>query len=222
MDKRIPQDAIFRLSIYLRALLYFKEKGEKIISSKKLAEFLKINHHQLRKDLSYFGHFGKKGVGYNCVLLIDKIKGILGLDRNWSAAVVGFGNLGKALSFYKGFREQGIFINVAFDIDKKKINKEYFGVKVYHINLMEKIIKKENIAIAIIAVPKDWAQTIVDRLSSCGIKAILNFAPTYLDVREDIILQHVDLSSQLAYLTYCLKSQEINNLKVSYKDNPVF
>ncbi|MCM8787777.1 MAG: redox-sensing transcriptional repressor Rex [Candidatus Omnitrophica bacterium] len=205
MNKKVPHDAILRLSFYLRALKNFEEENIKVVSSKQLADFLKINHHQLRKDLSYFGHFGKKGVGYPCSALIDKIKTILGLDKTWSAAVIGFGNLGRALSFYKGFREQGVYIKVAFDVDEKKINKEYNGIKVYSIEQLEKIIKKEDIQIAIITVPKYAAEEIANRLSKCKIKAILNFAPINLVTSSQILIQNVDFGCQLAYLTYHLK-----------------
>lgn len=221
MNKKIPQDAILRLPLYLRALKNFEEKNIKVVSSRQLADFLKINHHQLRKDLSYFGHFGKKGVGYSCSVLIDKIRSILGLDKIWFACVIGFGNLGKALSFYKGFREEGVYIKVAFDNDPKKINKEYSGIKVYSISLLEKIIKKENIHIAIITVPQEVANEIANRLSKCKIKAILNFAPVNLDIKAPILIQNVDFGSQLAYLTYHLKFLEDNLAKVFSKDNSI-
>jgi len=201
---KIPQDTIFRLSHYLRALNYFKNKKE-IVSSKEIADFLNISPHQLRKDLSYFGQFGKKGVGYNCSKLIDKIKEILGLDRVWNACIIGFGNLGKALSFYRGFRDQGIFIKFAFDIDKNKINKKYKGLEVYHIDKIEEIIKKNDIKIAIITVPEDEAQKVLDILYNSGIKAILNFAPKRLLAKDDIILKDVDLSLYFSYLTYSIK-----------------
>ncbi|MCM8831929.1 MAG: redox-sensing transcriptional repressor Rex [Candidatus Omnitrophica bacterium] len=221
MNKKVPQDAIFRLSFYLRALKNFEEKNINVVSSKQLADFLKINHHQLRKDLSYFGHFGKKGVGYSCSILIDKIKKILGLDKVWSAAVIGFGNLGRALSFYKGFKEQGVYIKVAFDIDIKKINKEYGGIKVYSVDLLEKIIKKEDIQIAIITVPKEYAQEIAYRLSKCKIKAILNFAPINLVIPGKILIQNVDFGCQLAYLTYHLKLLESDYIEILREDNPI-
>jgi redox-sensing transcriptional repressor len=205
MDKKIPEETIIRLSYYLRALNYFHEDKREVVSSKQLAEFLKISHHQLRKDLSYFGHFGKKGVGYSCAKLIVHIKEILGLNKEWSATVIGFGNLGRALSFYKGFRDQGIFIKAAFDINKKEIKKEMQGLKVYALSRMEEIIRRENIRIGIITVPKDAAQNIANRLCASGIKAILNFAPVNLVLPENIILKDVDLSCQLSYLTYRLK-----------------
>lgn len=208
MLKKIPEETIVRLSYYLRALLYFKEKETPIISSKRLADFLKISHHQLRKDLSYFGQFGRKGVGYSCSKLIESIRDILGLNREWSACVVGFGNLGRALSFYRGFKDEGIIIRAAFDTNENKINKDYPHLKVYPLDKMEKVIKKENIQIGIIAVPKTAAKDVAQRLCECGIKAIFNLAPVKLDLPKEIILKDVDLSCQLTSLTYHLKHLE--------------
>jgi len=210
-ERKIPEETIIRLSYYLRALIYFLEENKKVVSSRQLAEFLKISHHQLRKDLSYFGHFGKKGVGYSCYELIDRIKEILGLNQQWNVCVVGFGNLGRALSFYKGFRSQGLCIKAAFDVDKNKQNKNYGEIKVYSLEKMQNIIKKENIRIAVITVPKENAKEISNHLYQCGIRAILNFAPVKLALPQDVILKDVDFSCQLTYLTYRLKLSEKKN-----------
>jgi redox-sensing transcriptional repressor len=208
MDRKIPEETIIRLSYYLRALSYFIEANKNVVSSRQLADFLKISHHQLRKDLSYFGHFGKKGVGYSCPKLIGNIKEILGLDHEWNACVVGFGNLGRALSFYKGFRDQGICIKACFDIDKNKQNKTIKEIEIYPLKKMKSVIKKQNIRIAIITVPKEAAKEIAKLLYESGIRAILNFAPTKLDIPEDVVLKDVDFSCQLTYLTYRLKLLE--------------
>jgi redox-sensing transcriptional repressor len=208
MHKKIPEETIIRLSYYLRVLTYLKEEEKKeLVSSSEIANILKISPHQLRKDLSYFGHFGKKGVGYSVSKLIQNLKEILGLDKKWYAAVVGFGNLGRALSFYKGFKDQGIFIKAAFDVNPKKI-KNYPDLKVYSLEKMEEVIKKENIKIGIITVPKEAAKEIANKLLKSGIKAIFNFAPVKLDLPKKVILKNVDLSCQLAYLTYRLKLLE--------------
>lgn len=203
--KKVPDQTLIRLSYYLRAVNYFLEEERKVISSKDFAQFLRISHHQLRKDLSYFGQFGRKGVGYPLVPLKEKIKKILGLDRKWVVCIVGFGNLAKALSFYRGFRDQGIFIKVAFDIDKKKVNKNFGALRVYPLSMMENIIRKERIKVGILAVPKEEANHIQKRLISCGVKAILNFTPVKLEVPSDIVVKDVDLSCQLACITYYLK-----------------
>ncbi|UCC95175.1 MAG: redox-sensing transcriptional repressor Rex [Candidatus Omnitrophota bacterium] len=217
MAKKIPEETILRLSHYLRALLYFLEEKKDVVSSRAIAEFLKISPHQLRKDLSYFGHFGKKGVGYSCAQLLEAIKEILGLNRNWYAAVVGFGNLGRALSFYKGFRDQGIFIKVAFDVDEKKTNRMYKGIGIYPLEKMEEVLKREKVQIGIVTVPKEVAEDIASRLSGCGIRAILNFAPLKLNFSHTIIAKDVDLSCQLSYLTYHLKTAHRDSPKQSSK-----
>jgi redox-sensing transcriptional repressor len=219
MTKKIPQEAITRLTYYLRTLFYFLEEKREVVSSQEIAEILKISPHQLRKDLSYFGQFGKKGIGYSCSKLIENIREILGLNTQWYACVVGFGNLGKALSFYKGFRDQGIFIKVAFEIDKKKINKDYPNLKVYSLDKMEKVLKRESVQLGIITVPKEAARDIALRLYNCGIRAILNFAPLKLYLPQDCVLKNVDLSCQFSYLTYNLKLLKRDSLKVSYKKN---
>jgi len=212
MDRKIPEETIIRLSYYLRALFYFVEENKQVVSSRQLADFLKISHHQLRKDLSYFGHFGKKGVGYSCPKLIGNIKEILGLDREWNACVVGFGNLGRALSFYRGFRDQGICIKAVFDVDKNKQNKTTKEITTYPLEKMKSVIRKQNIRIAIITVPKESAKTVAKILYESGIRAILNFAPIKLDLPNDVILKDVDFSCQLTYLTYRLKLLEKESL----------
>ncbi len=206
MFRKIPQEAIIRLSYYLRAFGYFLNEGKKFVSSQELADYLNLSAHQVRKDLSYFGNFGRQGIGYPAEVVRNKIRSILGLDRNWNVCIVGFGNLAKALSSYKGFKDQGIIIKIAFDIDRKKIGKRIGEVRVYHIREMEKIIKREKIEMAIIAVPEDSAQIVSEKLIKCGVKAILNFAPARLNVEDAIIVKNVDLSCQLAFLTYHLKN----------------
>ncbi|MBU2101873.1 MAG: redox-sensing transcriptional repressor Rex [Candidatus Omnitrophota bacterium] len=208
MQKKIPEETIVRLSYYLRALIHFKDKEIQVISSRRLADFLNINHHQLRKDLSYFGHFGQKGVGYSCVKLIESIREILGLNQAWHACVVGFGNLGRALSLYRGFKDQGILITTAFDIKEKKI-KEYSHCVVYPLDSMRKVIAAERIRIGIVAVPRDAALDAARRLYACSIRAIFNLAPVKLDLPKDAIVKDVDLSCQLISLTYHLKILEV-------------
>jgi redox-sensing transcriptional repressor len=122
--------------------------------------------------------------------------------------VIGFGNLGRALSFYKGFRDQGIFIKVAFDINKKEVNRNYAGLRVYPLNRMEDAIRRENIHLGIVTVPREAASDIIMRLYACGLRAILNFAPIKPSLPKDAILKDVDFSCQLAYLTYRLKLLE--------------
>lgn len=203
--RKIPQETIIRLAYYLRALNFFHQEGIKITSSRRLAEILRINPHQVRKDLSFFGQFGKKGVGYNVDTLRDSLREILGLKHRWYACIVGFGNLAKAISLYRGFYEQGIIIKVGFDIVKRKVNKKYGNVYVYHIDEMPRVVKREKISLGIITTPQNVAQEIGEKLVKCGVLGILNFSPIRLKLPPDIVLKDVELAAQLFYLTYHLK-----------------
>lgn len=204
--KKVPDISIRRLALYLRFLEdYSREKDSKVtINSEELAHFLEINPHQIRKDLSYFGKFGERGIGYRIEELKEKIANILGLNREWNICLCGMGNLGTALFSYKGFKQMRLNIVAIFDSDEKKHGKETHGIRIYGIEQISKIIKQKNIEIAIIAVPAYAAQEIADRLVKSGIRAILNFAPVKLSVREDIKLRNVDLSTEFVNLTHFL------------------
>jgi redox-sensing transcriptional repressor len=206
MFKRIPQETIIRLSYYLRAAHYFSEDQKEFVSSHDLADYLKLSAHQVRKDFSYFGHFGRKGKGYPVKVLIGKLNEILGLDCQWNACIVGFGNLAKALSLYHGFKTQGIFITLAFDVDSTKTNKQFADLKVYPTQAMERMIKKHTIGIGIITVPDNVAQGVAEKLVRGGVKAILNFAPIKLNLPSRIVVKNIDFSCQLAFLTHRLKN----------------
>ncbi|MDD5166257.1 MAG: redox-sensing transcriptional repressor Rex [Candidatus Omnitrophica bacterium] len=206
--KRPPEISISRLAIYLRFLEdYIKEKGpQATINSRELAHFLDINHHQIRKDLSYFGKFGERGVGYRPEELKEKINNILGLDRGWNLCLCGMGNLGLALLAYQGFRLMRLDIVAIFDSDKKKIGKVFQGARVYSPESIALVAKRLNIDIAIIAVPQSAAQKITDKLIHAGIRAILNFAPVKLNVPRNVKLRNVDLATELINLSYFLSS----------------
>lgn len=206
--RRPPEISITRLAIYLRFLEdYIREKGpQSTINSSELAQFLNINPHQIRKDLSYFGKFGERGIGYHTQELKDKIGRILGLSRKWNLCLCGAGNLGSALLAYRGFRQMHLDILAIFDSDPKKIGKTIQGVKVYSPQSIILEIKRLNIDIAIIAVPQAAAQEITDKLIKSGIRAILNFAPVKLIVPKDVKLRNVDLSTELINLTYFLSA----------------
>ena len=206
--KRPPDISISRLSRYFRFLEdYIKEKGpSSTINSEGLAKFLDINPHQIRKDLSYFGKFGERGVGYRSEELKDKISSILGLDKKWNLCLCGMGNLGSALFAYKGFRQLNLNIVAIFDNDPKKIGKKIHGVGLYGTPSIKAVVKKLNIDMAVIAVPTDSAQEIAAKLVDAGIRAILNFAPVKLDVPAYVKLRNVDLSTEFVNLTYFLST----------------
>jgi redox-sensing transcriptional repressor len=196
--------AIRRLSVYTRCLLQLEEDGVKTISSQELAERFSLNSAQVRKDLAYFGEFGVRGIGYYVSGLKAELQRILGLDREWAVALVGFGNLGSALFHYKGFGRQGFRIAVVIDDDPAKIGREVESVPIVSSRDMAREIKARGIQIAIIAVPPEAAQTVTEQLVAAGIKAVLNFAPTRLRVTRDVRLKNVDLSIELETLSFYL------------------
>jgi redox-sensing transcriptional repressor len=201
---KIPEMTIRRLSVYTRCLQQLEEDGVKTISSQELAERFSLNSAQVRKDLAYFGEFGVRGIGYYVVGLKAELQRILGLDREWSVALVGFGNLGSALFHYKGFSRQGFRIAVVIDDDPAKIGRDVDSVPIVGSRDMTREIKARSIQIAIVAVPPDAAQTVTEQLVAAGIKAVLNFAPTRLRVGREVRLKNVDLSIELETLSFYL------------------
>ncbi len=201
---KIPEMTIRRLSVYTRCLLQLEEDGVKTVSSTELAERFSLNSAQVRKDLAYFGEFGVRGIGYYVSGLKAELQRILGLDREWAVALVGFGNLGSALFHYKGFGRQGFRIAVVIDDDPAKIGREIDSVPIVSSRDIAREIKARGIQIAIVAVPPEAAQTVTEQLVAAGIKAVLNFAPTRLRVTRDVRLKNVDLSIELETLSFYL------------------
>jgi len=201
---QIPEDTVKRLSLYLRNLKYLAKEGVETISSEALAQDIYVSAAQVRKDLSYFGDFGTRGVGYSVRNLISKIESILGLDKRWSLALIGVGRLGSALLNYRGFQQFGFRFLVAFDNNPKRIGKVIGGVKIESYSEIERIIKKKRIKIAVITVPASVAQEVTDRLVKSGIKAILNFSPRYLNVPPNVSIKTVDIAMEVGNLTYYL------------------
>ncbi|MFH1478770.1 MAG: redox-sensing transcriptional repressor Rex [Candidatus Omnitrophota bacterium] len=200
---KIPSSSISRLSLYYRSLVSIKEAS--VISSEELSSFTGCSASQIRKDLAYFGQFGKRGLGYSIPVLKEKLSNILGIDRIWNVALIGVGNLGSALLSYKGFKEQGFNIVCAFDNDKKKLGHVKGGMKIEDIKDLKKIARSKNVSMAIIAVSGYSAKDIIDKIISSGIKAILNFAPIICKAPSHIKLLNIDLSMELEKLTYFLK-----------------
>lgn len=206
--KNIPSITINRLSIYHRCLEKIseteKEKELKVISSFKIAEMTGINSAQIRKDLAYFGEFGKRGIGYSVIDLGKELKKILGLDKKWPVIIAGAGNLGKALVKYKGFQKRGFIIKGIFDNNPSKIGKRLGHIFIYNIKEIKKFIQTENVSIGIIVVQADSAQEVADKMVAGGIKAILNFAPVHIVLPPEIKIHNVDLSIEFEGLTYYL------------------
>jgi redox-sensing transcriptional repressor len=201
---KIPEMTIRRLSVYTRCLLQLEEDGVKTISSQDLAERFNLNSAQVRKDLAYFGEFGVRGIGYYVSGLKAELQKILGLDRDWAVALVGFGNLGSALVHYKGFARQGFKIAAIFDDDPAKADRAVSGIPVFSTLDVAREVRARGIQIAIIAVPAEAAQAVTDLMVAAGIRAVLNFAPTRLKVPRDVRLKDVDLSIELETLSFYL------------------
>jgi redox-sensing transcriptional repressor len=204
---KIPEATIIRLSVYSRHLTEVDRKGIITTSSGDIAEGVGVSPAQVRKDLAYFGEFGTRGVGYNVKDLRQHILRILGLSVDWSVCLVGAGNLGLALSTYKGFRERGFIITSIFDSDPKKVGTMIGNVEILPINQLQEVGKQNRTQIGIVAVPAAAAQEIVDQMIEMKVKAILNFAPVVLNVPPEIELRNVDLAVNLEVLTFNVGAQ---------------
>jgi redox-sensing transcriptional repressor len=198
---RIPDETVRRLPIYLRGLLLLSEQGQRRISSRELGDLLGVNSWQIRKDLFYFGGFGTPGVGYDIRELVEQINKILKLNVGQKAVLVGVGNLGRAILTYPGFEIYGFDISAAFDIDPKKIGKKVGNVTIKSISKL-KALKRRKIKLGIIAVPRDAAQEIADKLVDVGIKGILNFSTCRLSIPNRVKVITIDIAMDLARLPY--------------------
>jgi redox-sensing transcriptional repressor len=194
-----------RLSVYLRCLNELDAAGVQTISSQALAEQFHLNAAQIRKDLAYFGEFGVRGVGYYVKDLRRHLRQILGLDRRLRVAIMGAGNLGLALADYPGFRDEGFEIAAMFDASPEKVGQHSRGgVPIHDIKELKRIVRRERLDIAMLAVPAAAAQPVVDLVVAAGIKAILNFSPGTLKVPPDVKLKSVDLTVSLESLSFYL------------------
>jgi redox-sensing transcriptional repressor len=198
----IPNPAVRRLSLYLRQLEGFARKGRRTISSKQLGESLRLTDAQVRKDLAYFGQFGHPGIGYRVEDLIVQLRKILGTDRTWNVLLVGAGNVGRALSSYRGFGSKGFQVVAVFDVDPGKVGHKLGEFTVQHLDEIAKAVEKYSARLAILAVPADNAQDVADQLISAGIRGLLNFAPVSLAVPKGVAVNTVDVAVQLEQLAF--------------------
>lgn len=202
-NRPIPEATVARLPIYLRSLLDLEQTGaDQNISSEDLARMAGVNAAKVRKDLSYLGSYGTRGVGYDVEYLMYQIKRAMGLTQDWPACIVGIGNLGRALASYKGFNERGFRIMSLFDVDDSVIGEAVGGLEVLHLDELKGLAADEPISIGIIATPPASAQEVADRLVDAGIRSVLNFAPGSLNVPPDVNLRKVDLSMELEILSF--------------------
>lgn len=207
-DTAVPKAVVTRLSLYLRELEHLVRDGHDTTSSNRLGGTLGFTDAQVRKDLAYFGHFGYPGIGYRCDELIAAIKRILGTDQHWPAALVGTGNLGRALLGYRGFQQRGFRIVAAFDTDPGKIGGQIEGLVVEHLDRLPEIARKLRIRLGMIAVPASAAQVVADRLAAVGVEGILNFAPVTINLPDRVSQIGVDLAIELEQLAFSVVQRQ--------------
>jgi len=201
----VPEVVIDRLPIYARALAMLEMQGRQVVSSQELGAELGVTPAQIRKDLSYFGRFGKQGRGYNVQRLAAELKGILGLDREWRMVLVGVGNLGRAILSYRGFAEEGFRIVAAFDRNADTIGETFDGVEVQSIANLPRFLKDNPVQVGIVAVSAAGAQEVVDTLVANGVRGILNYAPIALHVPPGTRAKDIEPVLALQSMTYYLK-----------------
>ena len=198
----VPEVVINRLPQYVRILNRLLDDGTRVVSSQQLGEKLQVTPAQIRKDLSYFGRFGKQGRGYSVRDLLDRLRQILGINSPWNVAVVGVGRLGRAILSYPGFNPDGFYLVAAFDLSNKVVGESVGGLVVRSMDELDQVVSQEKISIAIVAVPVEYTQNVVDQLVACGVRAILNYAPITPQVREGIRIRNIDPVLSLQSMTY--------------------
>jgi redox-sensing transcriptional repressor len=200
--RRIPEAALARLPLYLRILGEVADEGTAQVSSDQLAELAGVNAAKVRKDLSYLGSYGTRGVGYEVAFLTYQIQRELGLNHDWPVVIVGAGNLGQALANYGGFTERGFSVAGVFDTDPAKVGAVVGGVRVRHLDDLSQVVPSRNVSIGVLATPAAAAQEAANRLVRAGVGSILNFAPCVLSVPRGVSVRKVDLAGELQILSY--------------------
>jgi redox-sensing transcriptional repressor len=217
--KHIAESTVRRLSIYLRFLESFESRGLQTISSEELAKQGGTTSAQVRKDLSFFGSFGKRGLGYSVPELASRLRDILGLGREWRVFIVGAGKIGAALAQYRGFRQRGFSIVAVYDNDPSRIGSQWNeGLIVRDIADLERDAAREHPDIAVLAVPADHAQSVADRVVAAGISGILNFAPVQLQVPDHVTLKSVNMAMELEGLSFALVSRRLDGATGNGRD----
>jgi len=206
MKESVPDVIVHRLPMYAHILSALRDVGVESIGSKELGAMLRTSPAQVRKDLSYFGRFGKQGMGYDVAKLSEELCGVLGLGRQWSVALVGTGRLGRALMEHKGFLHKKFVVVAAFDKSPKRVGKKLAGLTIQDISELESTVKEKGIEIGVVAVPPDQAQQVIDALVRSGAKGILNYAPIVARVPKGVQLRQIIPLHSLQSMTYYLKS----------------
>jgi redox-sensing transcriptional repressor len=206
--KRIADSTVRRLSIYLRFLEEFEGRGLATVSSEELARRGGTTSAQVRKDLSFFGSFGKRGLGYAVPELATALREILGLGREWKVVIIGAGKIGAALAQYRGFRQRGFVIVAAYDTNPDKVGRRLEGIEIRDLSRFEADVVVEHPEIAVLAIPPEHAQSILDRVARAGIKAVLNFAPVQLHAAPEMTVKTVNMAMELEGLTFALTNKD--------------
>ena len=205
--RKIAESTVRRLSLYLRFLEEFEEQGIETVSSEALAARGGTTSAQVRKDLSFFGSFGKRGLGYGVAELVRRLREILGLGRTYRVAMIGAGKIGSALVQYRGFRQRGFEVVAIFDADPGKVGRSWNGLTVRDVKELEGELRTQAVDIAVIVTPAEAAQAVADKVVGLGVKAILNFAPIQLIVPDDVVVKTVNLALELETLSYALTNR---------------
>jgi len=206
--KRIAESTVRRLSIYLRFLEEFEVRGATTVSSEELARRGGTTSAQVRKDLSFFGSFGKRGLGYSVPELSTALRDILGLGREWRVVIIGAGKIGAALAQYRGFRQRGFNILAVYDSNVEKVGRTLEGIEIRDMSRFESDVERERPEIAVIAIPGEGAQDVLDRIVRTGIKAVLNFAPVQLHAPADVTVKAVNMAMELEGLSFALSNRD--------------
>src|SRR6478672_1454214 len=206
--KRIADSTVRRLSLYLRFLEEFENAGLTTVSSEELAARGGTTSAQVRKDLSFFGSFGKRGLGYQVAELTQRMRRILGLERDWRVVIVGIGKIGSALAQYEGFQQRGFLVVGLYDTDLAKVGREVDGLRVRPIESLAEDNRERPVDIAVITVPAAAAQRVVDQVVAAGITGIMSFAPIQLHVPADVTLNTVNMAMELERLSFALSNRE--------------
>ncbi len=217
MSKGIPIATISRLPVYLRGLKLLNERGVRLVSSEELANLTAVRSTKLRKDLSFLGSYGVRGVGYDVDYLTHEISRVMGLTQEWPVLIIGIGHLGQALAGYEGFSSRRFQIRALLDADPKKVGTVIASQSVLHIDQLERVVGENTNSIAVLAVPEGAAQAICDRVVRAGVTSILNFAPTLLQVPSHVELRKVDLSIELQILAFYEQRKRVNESALASK-----
>jgi redox-sensing transcriptional repressor len=201
----IPRKAIYRLSTYLRCLARLKQNSIRTVSSEALARAARVKSTQLRKDLTYFGQFGTRGLGYDVEQLSQMISDLLGTNSLQPVVLVGVGNLGLALLSYRGFQQEGFEIIAGFDSDHQRKRNKQLRQPIYPMDKLVEVVRERGVRMAILTVPPAAAQEIANQMVACGITGILNFAPVVLEVPDDVMVNNVNLAIELENLCYFIQ-----------------